>query len=244
MNYFLLNASIVFILGLVVSLSELISRYNEGRYIFKVIYSYLYLLLNGVFATGAYLLVKYFKNENLDEISKLEINYIIIAGFGGMMLLRSSLFSIKHKDDQIDIGIGAIAQIFLDAIEKKMNANAAVIRMERINALMKNIDFDKAVNKLSTFCISYIDNFSKEDEDNLAKQIERVKNIADLDNLNKVLQLGRYISMYCNYNVLEKAIEVLGDQIKILAEAPKPLEIQDTLNYWIKRLKDGKDTEI
>lgn len=239
MEFWFYNILIVFLIGIIVGISELLNRYPEPTYIFnrKTIQSYIYILLNGCVAIGAFLLIKYFKNEEIAMINKIEINNIIIAGLGGMMILRSSLFTLKHKDENISVGFGAIAQIFLDAIENKMKTNVATLRMEKLKTLMTNIDFDKAKLELSTLCISYIDNFSKENTEALTKAIEEIATL-DIDNKNKSLQLGRYISRYCDFDLLEKAINCLGD---VITTNSGTIENQDVILKWEQVVQKWED---
>ena len=225
---YLINLLIVFIFGSIFGLSELLNRYTESKYVFKLWQAYTYVLLNGSISIIAFLLIKYLKEQELFDIETIEINNILIAGFGGMMILRSSIFSIKHKGEKVEIGFGAIAQIFLDVVERNMKNRAASIRLEEIDTLMVDINFDKAKDELSTLCICYIDNFSKEDNERLNKELETLSSL-DITNTNKSLQLGRYISMYCDTKVLKKAIEKLGDNIK-------NSESDENLDEWIEKL--------
>jgi len=234
MEVILLNFFLVFIFGSIFGFSELLNRYPISKYIFKVWQSYLYIFLNGLISIFALLLIKHFRSEELNQISKIEINNIIIAGIGGMMILRSSIFSVKHRGEKVDIGLGTIAQIFLDSVEKNIVNNSAPIRFEEIEKLMEGIDFDKAKNELSTLCISSIDNFSKEDADMLTKEIENLSNL-DILNKNKSLILGKNIALHCDTKILEKAIAYLGDSIKIGSvkiESEKAEDIDD----WIEKL--------
>ena len=123
MSFWIINIITVFLLGCLFGLSELIARYHDSKYIFRVFYSYAYVIINGIVAVFALFLIKHFKSEEIILMTKIEINNIIIGGFGGMMILRSSIFSIKFKENKIDIGLGTIVQIFLDFIERKMKNN-------------------------------------------------------------------------------------------------------------------------
>lgn len=224
--------------GCVFGLSELVNRYPELKYLFKVTQSYFYLLMNGFISVGALFLIKYLKKESTNSMDNIEINNLIIAGFGGMMILRSSIFSIKHKGEKVDIGLGTIAQIFLDSVEKKMSTNAAAIRIEEIETLMTGIDFNKAKDELSSLCVAFIDNFSEEDKSELNKGIQAISNL-DIANHNKSMQLGRYISKYCDKKVLQKAVEKLGESIKISNSNSTNVK-EESLDDLIKRLRQKK----
>jgi len=230
------NIIIVFGIGCLFGITEIFSRYTESKYLSKVWQFYAYILLNGLVSILALFLIKYFRGVDPSAVEKIEINNLIIAGLGGMIILRSSIFPIKHKGEKVEIGFGSMAQIFLDKVESKMNANSASLRMKEINKLMKNIDFNKAKYELTTLCISYIDKFPPEDTTSVMTGIEKIANL-EIDNLNKSLQLGRILSRYCDYTVLKTAIEILDDKIKVPAiDSNLPLG-DELLDDWIDKLK-------
>lgn len=141
-----LNVIFVFLFGSLWGLAELLLRYKEWNYLFNYQknkkkekkdkninnieikttntevsvggYVIAYIILNGIISIIALLLIKFFANSKLDVINGVDI---IIAGFGGMVILRSSMFSIKHNKKDIEIGLATIVQIFLDTIDRKIN---------------------------------------------------------------------------------------------------------------------------
>jgi hypothetical protein len=170
----------------------------------------MYIVLNGIVAVLALFLVKYFKNsDRVLNFETIEIVNLLIAGFGGMMVLRSSIFSIKHKDDTIEVGLATLFQVFLNRVERRMKNKAAAYRIERIEEIMKDVDFEKAKQELPSICTAFIDNFTKEDIDNLTKLVEKIS-ILDIHNQNKSMQLGRFIASFCDEEILEAAINKLS----------------------------------
>jgi len=85
-------------------------------------YIILYIFLNGIVSILALWLIKFFKNESISDINSFETLSIIIAGFGGMMILRSSIFSIKQNNKDVEIGFATIVQTLLDIIDKKIKS--------------------------------------------------------------------------------------------------------------------------
>jgi hypothetical protein len=245
----IINLSVVFLFGAFFGFAELLQRYREIKYTFywkakkknkkvegvseedsTLYFSILYILINGIVSLLSLLLIKHFKGQVAIEFDKIEINNIIIAGLGGMMILRSSLFSIKHKDKQIEIGFATLFQTFLDVVERKMKNSAAALRVCNIYEIMKGIDFNLAKDELPSLCIDFIDNFTEEDSKNLKDKIAKIASY-DLNNINKSMQLGREIAYYCDEEILKRSIKKLP-HIFIKEES---IEVMD--EFEIRKLK-------
>jgi len=229
----LFNISIVFLFGLFASFIELLLRYKEWKYIFfcskrterveeesVVGYVFLYIFLNGIVSIFAFWLIKFFQNESISNISSLETQNLIIAGFGGMMILRSSIFSIKQNNKDVEIGFASVVQALIDIIDRKINHNIAARRICDIHELMEEIDFESAKAELPALCIEFIDYFTDEDSKNLRDKITEIDKNNDLSNVNKSLQLGREIVKYCDRELLKRVIKKLP-HIKIKPQNEK-----------------------
>ena len=206
--YALFNIGLVFLFGALFGFAEILQRYSNMKYNFKVMMSYLYIGLNGIVAILALFLIKYIKNPNdnvVDFHNNIEIVNLLIAGFSGMMVLRSSIFSIKHKEKTIEVGLATLFQVFLDRVEKRMKNKAAALRLERIEKIMKDIDYISAVQGLPLLCTEFIDNFPSEDITELFTAIDKITNTSIGDS-EKSLLLGRQIAKYCDEDILEKSV--------------------------------------
>jgi hypothetical protein len=155
-----INIIIVFLFGALFGFAEILQRYSNTKYNFKVWMSYVYIALNGIVAVLALFLIKYFKNpDDVLNFKTIEIVNLLIAGFGGMMVLRSSIFSIKHKDETIEVGLATLFQVFLNHVERRMKNKAVAHRFARLEEIMKDVDFELAQQSLPSICTAFIDNF-------------------------------------------------------------------------------------
>ena len=170
-------------------------------------YIFLYLLLNGLVSALAYYALKFFSNEAILDINSIEIPKLIIAGFGGVVVLRSSIFSIPFNGSTLEIGLISVVQALLDKIEKKIKHNIAANRICEIYEIMKDVDYEVAKDELPDLCITYIDGFSDKDSKDLINAIKEIN--GDLSNINKCMQLGREIARYCDVEILKRAIKKL-----------------------------------
>ncbi len=232
--YMILDIIIVFIFGLFWSFIELLLRYKDWKYIFNyrkkkdkkkkdkntntnsddlildnkgenvLGYVIFYIVLNGIVSIIALFLIV---SNTESTINSIDFKNIIYAGFGGMIILRSSIFTIKYNNKNIEIGFAAIVQAFFDAIDKKINHNIAARRVCDIYEIMKNVDFDLAKEELPALCIEFIDYFTDEDSKDLVRRITEIN--SNFENINKSLQLGREIAKYCDTEILRKVIKKL-----------------------------------
>ena len=230
-NYVWLNFVIVFFFGILWGILELVINY-ELKYVgtsrkmrkklkeetegedavldkeeSAVGYIFLYLLLNGLVSALAYYALKFFSNEAIMDINSIEVPKLIIAGFGGVVVLRSSIFSIPFNGSTLEIGLISVVQALLDKIEKKIKHNIAANRICEIYEIMKDVDYDIAKDELPNLCITYIDGFSDKDSKDLINAIKEIN--GNLSNINKCMQLGREIARYCDVEILKRAIKKL-----------------------------------
>lgn len=244
-----LNILAVFLLGSFLGFSELLQRYRDLQYIFPKndtkerkkgerknrtrLLSRIYVIINGLVAVIALFFIKYFKEQDVTSFNSFEVSTVIIAGFGGMMILRSSIFLVKHNDKQIEVGLASIVQIYLDAIERNIKNNAASLRVCNIHEIMKDVDFNLAKEELTSLCIEFIDNFTKEDSERLKNKIEEIASF-DISNVNKSMQLGREIAYYCDEEILRRSIKKLPH---VLIKNNGEVKVEDEFEMRKKRLE-------
>ena len=230
-NFVWINFLIVFCFGILWGVLELVINYElkyvgssrrkrkklkeetEGKDVVldkeesAIGYIFLYLLLNGLVSALAYYALKFFSNEAIVDINSIEVPKLIIAGFGGVVVLRSSIFSIPFNGSTLEIGLISVVQALLDKIEKKIKHNIAANRICEIYEIMKDVDYDIAKDELPNLCITYIDGFSDKDSKDLINAIKEIN--GNLSNINKCMQLGREIARYCDVEILKRAIKNL-----------------------------------
>jgi hypothetical protein len=229
--YAVINITIVVFIGSIFGIAEILQRYENIKYFLKVKKSFLpILIINGFISLIALLLIKKYKfpsDSVLNFHHNIEIVEILWAGFGGVLFLRSYFFSIKNNEKRIEIGPAGLLQVFLDKAEKKMNNQAAALKLEAIGNIMKNVDFASAIKGLPVICTAFIDNFSDEKREELFQEIRKIIDSKDSEN-EKSLLLGKAIYSYCDEDILKVAVDrykksVVKNEINEIAEKKKEL---------------------
>lgn len=223
----ILYAFLAFIIGCLAAFAELLSRYNDPLQIVKIHASQMYILINGITSIGAY----YFLFE-FDILKDNETGRILLAGTSALVILRSSLASIKIGEKDIDAGPAVILQVFLNWADRAFDQKRSKIELSSIKQVMNKVDFDKAKLALPTTCFTIMKNLSQDEQDKISGEVEELSK-SDLDNQTKSINLGIVLSHITGIDLLERAVNVLGDSVSYKEDEKSDLdrliEIQERL---------------
>lgn len=208
-------------LGGLVGLVELVSRYRDDPWrAIKQFSAVLYVILNMLASGLALYLILVIKpgwlvaNGDLSKVTPAGwIIIIFAAGTAAMAFFRSSVFRAKIDDASVPIGPALILDTLLNALDRVVDRAIATPRSEAINRIMNEVDFDKAQEALSSYCIALMQNLSAEDSRRLANRLNEIK-ASTMPKDIKVLTLGLALLDTFGEDVLDKARAALKDQIK------------------------------
>jgi hypothetical protein len=150
----------------------------------------IYTLVNGALAIAALRLMQLF---NVPQNSPIEqLNAIVVAGLGSMLVLRSKLFSVKVGGDdkeQVSIGPDELVRIYLRFLEAEIDRERSLARMTFVRRLMRNIDFDR----VKLYAVTMLDSpqtLSVDERNQIVKIIEDISNQSSIDSQMKSFRLG------------------------------------------------------
>jgi hypothetical protein len=208
----------VLLLGILVGLAELVSRYRDAPQ--EALYSrpaLLYLLLNAAASVLALALIHGFGWTFGVAASSVRWTQALVAGVGAMALFRTSLFTVRAGDKDIGVGPGTFFQIFRDAADREVDRLRAQSRSMRVAKLMEGIDYKKAADGLMTYCLALMQNVPNDEQQKTEKAVELLTN-EQIDPAIKVRILGLHLMNVVGPDVLTAAVEALR---KDLASAPQ-----------------------
>ena len=212
------NYLIVFVIGFAYSFIELLSKYKDGSHIFQVSAGWIYMLLNGVISATAYYILNQW-NIKVDEQNISEATKMIIAGVSAMVIIRSSIFSIKIVNSEIKKEVTPFIQVLLDWVNKKFDQKRAGLRLKEVKEIMKNVDFEKAELILPDLCITHMKTITYDDQKIIGAKVEEIKKLINLENSKidanfvKTLKLGMLLADTAGIGILKDAVEVLKNDI-------------------------------
>jgi hypothetical protein len=140
-----------FLMGMITAFAEIINKFDDEP--MKALKSWpalWYHVLNGLIAVFALYLLALVagKPANLEGLSDLDkVKYVMAAGFGAMLIMRSKLFNIKVGDDNVSFGPEQIITILFRFMESAIGRIRARARREFIEERLDNIRFDAVYDR-------------------------------------------------------------------------------------------------
>lgn len=205
----------VALLGGAVGLAELVTRYKDqpsdlpGSASFWV-----YLALNGGASVLAYGLIEMFGwSFGLAAGAPQQTARVLVAGVAAMALFRSSLFTLRMGDQDVSIGPSALLSSLLSVVDRGVDRRNAKRRSKTIGRIMHGVSFARAKVALPAYCLQLMQNVPDDEGRKLRTSIDALA-ITDMDDKLRSLNLGLLLINTVGPDVLETAVQQLGDDIK------------------------------
>jgi hypothetical protein len=150
---------------------------------------------------------------------------ILVAGFGAIALLRSSLFVAKVGGSDVNVGPSLVLQGILDAFDRSVDRKSA----EEMSAVLTapelaGLDANAVMTVLPVLCLALMQNFSASDQALLAAELNKTRADTTLSTDAKmravVIQLAKYLGPDLVKRVLTCAKPVLAALPAATAPAP------------------------
>ena len=210
----LLGGVVCFLLASVVGASELIARYRDrpGGTL-RTAGAFVYLVVNGAAAVGAYWLIGVYNVDFGVEGPALEPTRIMVASFGSVAFFRSSLFLTRINDTDVGIGPSALLATLLSAADRSVDKRRAMDRSKEATVLVQSFSFEKARVALPALCLFLLQNVTPEEQHRLGIDVEAIRS-ADMSDRQRSLALGLKLISLAGHEVVVAAISALGDEIR------------------------------
>jgi hypothetical protein len=205
-------------IGAAVAVGELVARYRDEPQRALVTWPALvYMGVNAVGAGIAFALVWAFdwKLGLSDDLKPPQVILIqaLTAGFGSMALFRTSFFTVRAADKDIDVGPSAVLKAVLTAADRAIDRTRAKSRVDAVTAVMGGISFEKAQEALPALCLTLMQNLSPDDQKTVATAVEGLRR-SKVDDHIKPLLLALELLNFVGEDVLVAAVASLGPQIR------------------------------
>ena len=214
----------VALLGALVGMGELISRYrDEPARAATVLPSYIYIAINAAVSVIALALIRgygwHVAVASTGAVDAARITQVLLAGLAAMAFLRSSLFTARIGDQDVGIGFSVLVQPVLKATDAAVDRRRGVARDVAVRRVMAEISFAKAYQCLPSYCLALMQNLAKEDQAALGQQIDGIARMRASDAVRSRL-LGLALMNAVGEKILIAAVESLSSDIK-REEKPK-----------------------
>lgn len=202
------------LLGILVGLAELVSRYRDAPQ--SVLYkppALVYLVLNGAASGLALALIRAFGwrfGAGADTVRWVQL---LVAGVGAMALFRTSLFTVRAGDRDIAVGPATFLQIFRDAADREVDRLRARDRSSKVGDLMDGLDYQKASEGLIPYSLALMQNVPDDEQQKLVQGV-KLLDAEPIEPAIKVRILGLLLMNVVGPNVLTAAVDALREQLR------------------------------
>jgi hypothetical protein len=211
--YYLLVA----VLGGVVAIGELISRYRDAPVRAVLTPSALvYTSLNAGASVGALALARafdwHFGADGSANSTGVHVTQALVAGFGAIALFRSSLFIVRVGNKDVGMGPSAFLQSVLEAADRGVDRGEANVRSSVVSDVMRTVDFQKAHQSLPAYCLALMQNPPEGAQEQVGRQVEGLL-AGKMTDSARALLLGLLLMNIVGGDVLRSAVNGLGRDI-------------------------------
>jgi hypothetical protein len=209
-------------LGVLIGIAEITSRYrDEPDNALATFPSVFYLLVNAAASILALVSVRFFGwNFGIADETVARWAQVLIAGFGAMALLRTSIFTVQVGEQAVPIGPSRFLEALMSTVDRAVDRKRGQERAVSVSQIMKDVSFEKAYQALPAYCFGLLQNLSQDEQDKFAKKIVLLVN-AQMNPRVKSLLLGLSLMNVVGEKVLETAVKNLGSDIQ--PDPPPPL---------------------
>ena len=178
-----------FLLGVATAFAEVISKFSdEPLKSLKTPHALIYHLMNGLVAVFALRVLFVFLGTPAPSDLQTQMKYVLSAGLGSMVLMRSKLFNIKIDDQDVSFGPEQIVKIYFNFMEAAIDRVRAKSRIDFVRERMRNICFD-AVYDYAITMLQAPQAWDKDRRAKARKDLEAVKRTQKISQL-KSYDLG------------------------------------------------------
>lgn len=201
-----------------VTLIEVLTRYPDARrQLAKEWAAWTYIGIHVVASTGALWLLNNYVPWSFDpgqSGTTQAVTKIIVAAFGSLAVIRSSVFQTRIGDRVIDVGPHAIVAALLETTDRSMDRRHAEHRSAMVTEIMSNVAFDKAQIALPTHCFNAMQTVSDEEQEAVSAQLSKIAHLGSMTDRAKSLSLGFLLLDIVGENLLRQAVNDLGASIQ------------------------------
>jgi len=210
----LFDYAAVAILGALVGIAELASRYRDApRDALYTRPAVVYVVLNTAASLMALALIRGYGWTFGSSGGSQRWTQLLVAGVGAMALFRTSLFTVRAGDRDIGVGPGSFFQIFRDSADREVDRLRAGERSRVVGKVMNGVAYQKASQGLIPYCLALMQNVPTEEQQKVIHAVKLLDS-EKIDEDIKVRILGLHLLNVIGPDVLSSAVEALREQIK------------------------------
>jgi hypothetical protein len=197
---------LVAVLGSVVGIAELVSRYRDAPWrAVRNSAAVWYVTLNALAAVSALALIRVFGltfgGQGHAQQRTLQV---LLAGFGALAFLRTSIFILRVGGRDIGIGPVTVLQVILFATDRDVDRRRAVERARAVTDALRGLSFAEVREALPIYCLTLMQNVPADEKAEVEQQLREITELRMEDAL-KANALGLALMNVVGQKALEAA---------------------------------------
>src|SRR5579859_5798656 len=184
-------AAAAFLFGVLVGLSEILSRYrDEPLLAASTTFGLTYLVLNGVISLSAYAVMQRYSQQVFPAVKDDLFLTSIVSGFGAMTIFRSKLFTFRSTDGKdYSIGPAIVLDTVLKTIDSKIDRRRATERQLEVYDSIIGLKYVDVAHYIEA-SLSAFQNLSQDDKTQIKTVIDQYQSLSNWPDQLKSLGLG------------------------------------------------------
>jgi hypothetical protein len=207
-------------IGGTVGIVEIMARYRYAPLRAAFSFSgYLYVLVNIIGSGIAFYLLVVFWSDQTAHDPKEIVKLVVAAGFGSLVVLRSSVFKVRVGDTDVGIGPAAVLDTLLLIADRGVDRREAVSRAQDVSALVSHVkDYRIIANMLTKYSLALMQNVDEKTSKDLGDAISKILGDPEIPDANKMDIVALRLGVVVGPDVLEAAVEALGDRLNAVQQ--------------------------
>lgn len=209
----------VALIGIFAAIAELLSRYRDAPWdavSSKAGIAYLafnaavcvlgYFFIREVFILNPVEVVEAGETSVVaSTVTKAVVTDVILAGVSSMAILRSSFFTVRVGDKDVEIGLAGLVDVFRTTIDRDVDRVRAGPRAAEVAEIMAGVSFVRAQGPLTSMCLNLLQNVGVEERVNVEQQVDMLAAQTGRTDESKALELGLILAGTVGFSVLKSA---------------------------------------
>ena len=224
------------LMGGALGLVELISRYRDDPLAaVQCVAAIIYTLVNVLASLLALFLLETFAPNAMGTPgeTKTVVTQILVAGFGAMAFLRTSIFNVSVASDKVAVGPAALLDVLLNASDRAVDRRRAQARSGSLKSMAwDKVSFNKAQGALPPYCFALMQNVSAKEKEAVNRHIQVLKANTQMTSQQKLMLMILVLMNVVGEEVIKEAKAGLGAEIEGDDEQEKEEAKQDMIKSW------------
>ncbi|MDP2878251.1 MAG: hypothetical protein Q8N74_01810 [Sulfuricella sp.] len=237
------------IVGVVVAVVELLSRYGKGNKPEWVLWGYpqgIYYAINGLAAGIGLFASEALQKTNIVALFAtspgLAMLQASLVGFAAMFALRSSLFAIDGRANRpkVDVGPAQILNVFNQYLDRQIDKPRGASALVEVISFMDGVDSEAIYPDVLLVCLTLQEAIPQAEVEALKRKLELLKSSKDFINPKaKALAMCLEIQKDVGTDILRMVINSIQALSTRTAGSPKGLSVDEDGGEGKGRLQDS-----